>query len=350
MNKPLLSICIPTYNRVHYLKECLDSIICQFTDKNVYEQVEIVISDNASQDNTFSLINDYQKEFSNIKYCRNQKFVPIAKNWDNAVLNSTGKYINTIGDDDFYLPNSLAKLLSLLKDSDSDIISVADYRVINNQEPSDFSYTSCVLNISLKKITEDYFSFGQKKFHNKNYCLIPPLLFFRGELAREIKKNYGDFWKEPICDHWAIFSVACVKGYITFWDFPVVAYRIHPANHLFTKYKYQLIKKRSEDFLKTTKTKFDIFPGYSFTNLGYVAMQDIKNNFSYYSKYEMNRHRGLYIHMNNIFYCDLPFLEKIRYLSFSINSIKSVKGKLYLIMKFLTGIVIRFLTFKNVHQ
>jgi len=77
-------------------------------------------------------------------------------------------------------------------------------------------------------------------------------------------------------------------------------------------------------------------------------MQDIKNNFPYYPKYEISRHEGLYIHMNNIFYCDLPFLEKIRYLSFSIKSVE--KGKLYLIMKFLMGIVIRFLTFRNVHQ
>ena len=48
MNKPLLSICIPTYNRSYYLKECLDCIVCQFRDKEVCDQVEIVISDNAS--------------------------------------------------------------------------------------------------------------------------------------------------------------------------------------------------------------------------------------------------------------------------------------------------------------
>ena len=56
MNKPLLSICIPTYNRAHYLKECLGSIVAQFDDRDVRDNVEVVVSDNASPDNTRELV------------------------------------------------------------------------------------------------------------------------------------------------------------------------------------------------------------------------------------------------------------------------------------------------------
>src|SRR3989338_7717414 len=73
MNKPLLSICIPTYNRAHYLKECLDSIVAQFNDSEVRDNVEVVVSDNASLDKTRELAEEYCRKFNNIKYFRNNE-------------------------------------------------------------------------------------------------------------------------------------------------------------------------------------------------------------------------------------------------------------------------------------
>lgn len=71
MDKPLLSICIPTYNRVEYLKKSIESIICQDEFKN--KQVEIVIADNASTDNTEIIIKPYAQKYENIFYYRNEK-------------------------------------------------------------------------------------------------------------------------------------------------------------------------------------------------------------------------------------------------------------------------------------
>lgn len=69
--KPLLSICIPTYNRVEYLKRSIESIIHQkaFIDN----KVEIVIADNASADGTDIMVNEYTKQYDNISYYRNEK-------------------------------------------------------------------------------------------------------------------------------------------------------------------------------------------------------------------------------------------------------------------------------------
>ena len=71
MDKPLLSICIPTYNRAEYLKNSIESIICQDEFKN--KQVEIVIADNASTDNTESVARPYAQRYGNIFYYRNEK-------------------------------------------------------------------------------------------------------------------------------------------------------------------------------------------------------------------------------------------------------------------------------------
>lgn len=69
MDKPLLSVCIPTYNRAEYLKKSIESIICQDEFKN--KQVEIVIADNASTDNTEIMVKPYAQKYENIFYYRN---------------------------------------------------------------------------------------------------------------------------------------------------------------------------------------------------------------------------------------------------------------------------------------
>ena len=71
MRKTLLSICIPTYNRAEYLKKSIDSIVNQ--DEFINKQVEIVITDNASTDNTENIVTDYANRYENIIYYRNEK-------------------------------------------------------------------------------------------------------------------------------------------------------------------------------------------------------------------------------------------------------------------------------------
>jgi glycosyltransferase involved in cell wall biosynthesis len=56
-DRPLLSVCIPTYNRAGYLHECLSSIETRGLDN----LVEVVVSDNASTDDTLDVL----KEFAN---------------------------------------------------------------------------------------------------------------------------------------------------------------------------------------------------------------------------------------------------------------------------------------------
>jgi glycosyltransferase involved in cell wall biosynthesis len=71
MSKPLLSICIPTYNRAEYLKKSIESIVCQ--DEFKTKHVEIVISDNASTDNTGDVVKEYTNKYDNIYYYRNKE-------------------------------------------------------------------------------------------------------------------------------------------------------------------------------------------------------------------------------------------------------------------------------------
>ena len=119
MNNIQLSICIPTYNREKYLKELLDCILNQLKDieDNV---VEICVSDNASTDNTQSMILEYQQKYNNITYFRWDKNMGADMNYLKVVEIAHGKYCWFFGSDDLMVDGAIKKMLEEIKE-DCDI-------------------------------------------------------------------------------------------------------------------------------------------------------------------------------------------------------------------------------------
>lgn len=108
-----LSICIPTYNRAAFLGQALDSIIAQATD-----EVEIVISDNASTDDTEALVRDYQTHFPRIRYHRNPENLGADRNFLKVVEIAQGEYCWLLGSDDALADGAIAAVLSQLGSAD----------------------------------------------------------------------------------------------------------------------------------------------------------------------------------------------------------------------------------------
>ena len=108
-----LSICIPTYNRAAFLGEALDSVIRQATD-----EVEIVVSDNASTDHTEALVREYQARFPRIRYHRNPENLGADRNFLKVVELGQGEYCWLLGSDDALAEGAIAALLPLLGDAD----------------------------------------------------------------------------------------------------------------------------------------------------------------------------------------------------------------------------------------
>jgi abequosyltransferase len=102
-----LSICIPTYNRADYLGETLESIIGQATDG-----VEIVISDNASEDNTQEIVEQYQKLFPRITYYCQPKNMGADYNYLKIVELAKGEYCWLFGSDDVMKPKGIDRVLA----------------------------------------------------------------------------------------------------------------------------------------------------------------------------------------------------------------------------------------------
>lgn len=111
-NSPLLSICIPTYNRAQYLKNTLESIVSQkeFNSSNV----EIVISDNASTDNTEKIVKEFIGKYENIFYYKNEINI-LDRNFPFVLSKAHGELRKLCNDTLLFLPDSLEKILEIIK-------------------------------------------------------------------------------------------------------------------------------------------------------------------------------------------------------------------------------------------
>lgn len=107
MNAIRLSICIPLYNFGAFIGATLDSIIAQATD-----DVEIVIVDGASTDNTTEVVQRYQKLFPRLHYYRLNKKGGIDRDMAKTVEFATGWYCWLFSGDDIMLPGALARVLA----------------------------------------------------------------------------------------------------------------------------------------------------------------------------------------------------------------------------------------------
>jgi glycosyltransferase involved in cell wall biosynthesis len=107
---PLVSIGIPVFNGEKYLKECLESILNQD-----YQNLEIIIGDNCSKDNTKNICEYYSKKDKRIKYYRHNTNIGAALNFNFVFKKSEGKYFKWAAHDDFCGNNYITKCVSVLE-------------------------------------------------------------------------------------------------------------------------------------------------------------------------------------------------------------------------------------------
>ena len=135
--KPIISICIPTYNRSRHLSNCLNSIILNKNISNL--NIQICVSDNCSTDDTEKVVRLAQREID-IEYQKNEENIGMSRNFLNVVNMARGEFVWLIGDDDLLMPSALIELEEM----------------IDNNPGVDFFYTN-----SFHLTTEEIFSYPQ---------------------------------------------------------------------------------------------------------------------------------------------------------------------------------------------
>jgi len=137
METKVLTIIIPVYNSEKYLRECLDSILNQNTDKSIYE---IICVDDGSTDSSNQILQEYVNKYDNLKVISKVNGgASSARNL--GIQNATGKYVWFIDSDDYIYDNVVNKLISFLKNQCPDIVSFSlDSEKLNDNE--DFTFVS----------------------------------------------------------------------------------------------------------------------------------------------------------------------------------------------------------------
>ena len=115
----LISLIIPVYNTACYLQRCIDSVMSQD-----YENLEVIIVNDGSTDNSESIIYENLKVHSNIRYVKQENLgVGAARN--RGIKEARGEYIGFIDSDDTISQNYCSYLREIIRDAE---IAVAGRR------------------------------------------------------------------------------------------------------------------------------------------------------------------------------------------------------------------------------
>jgi len=109
----LISILIPVYNREKFIKE---TVSC--AQNQTYENIEIVIVDNQSTDNTWTILKDMAKNDLRIKLFQNRENIGPVRNWKRCIDEAKGKYGKILWSDDLIAHDFLEKTIHFFIDHD----------------------------------------------------------------------------------------------------------------------------------------------------------------------------------------------------------------------------------------
>ncbi|MFA6446260.1 MAG: glycosyltransferase family 2 protein, partial [Candidatus Paceibacterota bacterium] len=121
MDKPLVSIGLPTYNRADDLKTCLDNLTSL-----EYNNIEIIISDNHSTDTTAEVCKDYIKKDKRIRFYRQNTNLGVRKNSIFVLEKAKGKYFMLASDDDLRSKTYLSNTIPLLEKNIKATLAITD--------------------------------------------------------------------------------------------------------------------------------------------------------------------------------------------------------------------------------
>jgi glycosyltransferase involved in cell wall biosynthesis len=132
MEIPLLSVCIPTFNRQDWLAKCLEAVLPQAEALPV-GLAEVVVSDNASSDGTWSYLQSLAARHPCLRIHRNPENKGQG-NFDSVVQAATGRYAWLMGDDDAPLSGALEHVVKLIQESPRDFY--LPHVVLDSDDPA----------------------------------------------------------------------------------------------------------------------------------------------------------------------------------------------------------------------
>lgn len=233
----LVSIIVPTYNSSNFVLDTLESIA-----KQTYPQLELIVTDDGSQDTTVSIVGTWLS-------CHNERFnctclleseinTGIAKNLNRGLKKCKGRYIKVIAGDDVLLPNCIEDNINYAVAHDSKIL-FSQIGVLS-ELPEDHPTIRTV--IRYQKEMMEFFTWSQEKqfkqLMERNYLVGPDYFIERDLLVRW--QGYDERFSLEDYPLW--LKAVHNKVRLDFFPKKTVLYRIHDQQSIHTS-KHELYKR-----------------------------------------------------------------------------------------------------------
>ncbi|HXC05614.1 MAG TPA: glycosyltransferase family 2 protein [Bacteroidia bacterium] len=234
MNNPRVSICIPVYNGASYLRECLDSALCQTMD-----DFEIILVDDRSSDSSYAILQEYASKSTKIRLFQNETNLGLVGNWNRSVELAGGTWIKFLFQDDMLHPACLQKMLDASSGGDELIVSERHFR-IEEQVPEWMKHYYRQEVLSLERIYADKVpaiidaktvSALAVHYLSLNFIGEPTTILFRKSMLPKL--GVFDARIFQICDLEYFLRIATQTGLIHVPE-ALTTFRVHTSSATFT--------------------------------------------------------------------------------------------------------------------
>lgn len=161
--KELVSIGLPTFNRASILKRAVDSLLAQ-----TYTNFELIISDNASTDDTEKICREYAQRDRRVRYFRQEPSIGMMGQFDFLIDKKRGDFYMLASDDDWWNPDFILKLKNKLDSHPECGVAMSSLKQIHE----DGSFVNEIV------FGDEVSKFGHSRLFNSVIFKNPPTHFF----------------------------------------------------------------------------------------------------------------------------------------------------------------------------
>lgn len=217
MDQFLVSIVMPTYNGASYLQIMIESLLRQ-----TYGNIEIIIVDDGSTDDTLEIVKAYAARYNQVRYFENDINLGINKNFEKAITLSNGDYIFLCDQDDVWYEQKVELMM------------------LEFEKGYDCVYCDlCVVDDQMRLISDSFHRLiGKDNWYSRNTQTIYKCLLFGNitpgcsmAFRRQLVEQIIPFPNYIIYDWW-IMLISAQKGRISRIAKPLMSYRIHGNNQV----------------------------------------------------------------------------------------------------------------------
>ncbi len=228
-----ISIIVPIYNVEKYIARCIDSILMQN-----YENIELILVNDGSTDNSEAIINVYLEKYPNIiKYIK-QENAGLSEARNVGIEQATGDYIMFVDGDDYLEPNLLTSLMPYIE-QDIEMIKFKTQKVQENGE------VISLMNGPVFDVTTGKEAFSKMCFEDE-LMETAWLYLYKAEL---FKKNNFEFAKGLYHEDFGLIPLVILKAK-TFISTDICGYNyLQSSNSITRTQNYEKTLKKLKDLL-----------------------------------------------------------------------------------------------------